>query len=66
MTALEFNPGFRLSLFDIVVLFVLGHFFYFCNITRMSRIPKLIWTVCYCFLSKLDPNLKAWFERDRG
>lgn len=65
----EFNPGFRLSSFDLaviilglagawylrnvsiefslIILFVLGHFFYFCNISRMSRVPELIWAACF-------------------
>lgn len=86
-----------------ILLFVIGHFFYFCNITRMSRIPELIWAVCFVALcgagvtygivtlneafiialiltvvltvielrkpsyhgvlwSKVNPNLKEWFE----
>ncbi|GAA6136811.1 hypothetical protein NBRC116583_05580 [Arenicella sp. 4NH20-0111] len=65
----DFNPGFRLSIFDLaviilglagawylrdisnefslVILFVLGHFFYFCNISRMSRMPEIIWAICF-------------------
>lgn len=121
----EFNPGFRLSSFDLaviilglagawylrnvsiefslIILFVLGHFFYFCNISRMSRVPELIWAACFVILygvgvlygivtvtevfvisfiitivltvlearkpsyhgvlwSKINPNLKAWYE----
>jgi hypothetical protein len=27
----------------LLVLFVAGHFFLFCNVIRMSRIPELIW-----------------------
>ena len=64
-TSMNFRPGFRISIIDILVLvagalsaiyyyafsqvvslviiFVIGHFFIFCNITRMSRIPELIW-----------------------
>ncbi len=33
-----------------ILLFVVCHFFYFCNITRMSRIPELIWAVCFVAL----------------
>lgn len=62
---MKFNPGFRISRFDIavivtalatavwlygysekfsfMVLFVVAHFFLFCNVVRMSRIPELIW-----------------------
>ncbi len=68
----KFNPGFRLSLLDVIVLilgcvlayylreinvnmscivlFVVGHFFYFCNVVRMSRIPELIWASCFVLL----------------
>lgn len=28
---------------SLIVLFVVCHFFLFCNIIRMSRIPELIW-----------------------
>lgn len=76
MNKAEFNPGFRLSVFDIAILisgllgaqfvriigidlsymllFVVGHFFYFCNVTRMSRIPKLVWAVCFVVLCGVD------------
>ena len=72
---MKFNPGFRLSIVDIVFLstatiasvylytfakplsyivaFVVGHFFLFCNITRMSRLPELIWAVVFTALSLL-------------
>ena len=126
MNQVVFNPGFRLSFFDILILvagllgawflktieidlsyillFVVGHFFYFCNITRMSRIPELVWAACFIIISefgvsnnivslgqsflialiitiiltvlelrkpsyhgvlwsKINPNLKEWFER---
>jgi len=33
-----------------ILIFVVGHFFYFCNITRMSRISELIWAVCFVAL----------------
>lgn len=70
---MEFNPGFRLSRLDIVVLiaavaaavflfqplplaamiilFVVGHFFLFCNVLRMSRVPELIWSGAFVLLS---------------
>jgi len=72
MKSTEFKPGFRLSIFDIIILatgfsgawylkyvaielscillFVVSHFFYFCNITRMSRMPELIWAVYFVIL----------------
>jgi predicted membrane protein len=31
------------GLFSFIVLFVVAHFFLFCNVTRMSRIPELVW-----------------------
>lgn len=68
----EFNPGFRLSKLDVLILvvsavaafflwdvssqfstvivFVVLHFFYFCNITRMSRVPELIWAASFVLL----------------
>jgi len=70
---MEFNPGFRLSKIDLlvlllgisvsaglyssiplaafIILFVIGHFFLFCNIIRMSRILELIWTASFLFLA---------------
>lgn len=29
--------------YSVLVIFVILHFFLFCNIVRMSRIPELIW-----------------------
>ena len=64
-----FQPGFRFSRFDglilvaggsiaagtalwlplagAVVAFVLGHFFLFCNVFRIARIPELIWATVF-------------------
>jgi len=72
---MEFKPGFRLSIIDIVVIitailasvylftfakplsyivaFVVGHFFLFCNVTRMSRLPELIWAGVFTVLAVL-------------
>ena len=36
--------------FSLIILFVVGHFFIFCNITRMSRIPELIWAASFLVL----------------
>ena len=79
-----FDPGFRLSLIDILVLlsgaggawvlyphnpnlsigvaFVVAHFFLFCNIIRMSRIPELIWAFSFIMLSWLSLQFEflAW------
>lgn len=30
-------------LYSVLVVFIILHFFLFCNIVRMSRIPELIW-----------------------
>lgn len=32
---------------SFIILFVVGHFFLFCNIVRMSRIPELIWAISF-------------------
>ena len=84
MTSREFNPGFRLSTIDVVVLlcgisgsfflssisteisfiiaFVVGHFFLFCNVFRISRVPELVWAgtftgLTYCTITYSTP---AW------
>ena len=33
------------------ILFVVAHFFLFCNVVRMSRIPELIWASHFVLLS---------------
>ena len=38
---------------SIIVLFVLGHFFLFCNVFRISRPPELFWAAVFIFLSML-------------
>ena len=70
---MNFKPGFRLSIFDAIILFiggtgaiylagvevtasfiiifVIGHFFLFCNVFRISRPPELIWAVTFVSLS---------------
>jgi hypothetical protein len=70
---MQFNPGFRLSIIDLIVLllgissaivfynimpiasfvliFVVGHFFLFCNVVRMSRLPELIWASSFLLLA---------------
>ncbi|MBF0264216.1 MAG: hypothetical protein HQL46_03025 [Gammaproteobacteria bacterium] len=70
---MKFQPGFRLSKLDIMVIvigivlsftlykdlpvasymivFVVGHFFLFCNVFRLSRIPELIWAGSFLLLS---------------
>jgi hypothetical protein len=70
-----FQPGFRISVFDglvlalgvlgsvltwprawwlgFVIAFVLGHFFLFCNVFRISRALELIWAVVFILLTRL-------------
>ena len=65
----SFQPGFRCSIFDALILatgllgafwlrshgpwlgfviaFVVGHFFLFCNVFRISRVLELVWTTIY-------------------
>ncbi len=38
------------SKFSTVIVFVVLHFFYFCNITRMSRVPELIWAAGFVLI----------------
>ena len=35
---------------SLIILFVIGHFFLFCNITRMARTLELIWAVSFLAL----------------
>lgn len=34
-------------LISFIILFVVGHFFLFCNVVRMSRFPELIWAISF-------------------
>lgn len=43
--------------FSFIVLFVVAHFFLFCNVTRMSRIPELVWAGI--FVLNASSSLKA-------
>ena len=36
-----------------IIAFVVGHFFLFCNISRMSRLPELVWAVVFIVVSIL-------------
>lgn len=69
----QFQPGFRISTLDIlvlvigigsavavwqaiwwvgfVILFVLAHFFLFCNVFRVSRVPELVWACLFVLLA---------------
>jgi predicted membrane protein len=46
-----------------IILFVVAHFFLFCNITRMSRIPELIWASLFIVLTVLSIRFELfpWF-----
>lgn len=48
------------SLLSYVILFVVFHFFLFCNLVRMSRIPELIWTACFLLLSTASIKLNLF------
>jgi len=37
-----------------LIAFVVGHFFLFCNVTRMSRIPEIIWAIFFTALAALS------------
>lgn len=73
MNEAHFRPGFRLSVFDGVILlagligglvvgrqawwagatvgFVVLHFFLFCNVFRIPRVPELIWATVFVLLA---------------
>ena len=48
----------------VVVAFVLGHFFLFCNVFRIARVPELIWAAIFFALATLamfsDHPLRMW------
>jgi hypothetical protein len=50
------------SVITFLVLFVVGHFFLFCNIIRMSRPSELIWSGIFLALSSasLLKGLPSW------
>ncbi|EJB8455035.1 hypothetical protein MW332_004890 [Vibrio parahaemolyticus] len=39
---------------SLVVVFVIGHFFLFCNVFRFSRAPELIWAAVFVTLVGLS------------
>ncbi len=49
-------------LFGFLVGFVVGHFFLFCNVFRISRPPELIWAAVFTALSgaTLVTGLPGW------
>jgi hypothetical protein len=50
------------SVITFLVLFVVGHFFLFCNIIRMSRSSELIWSGIFLALSSasLLKGIPSW------
>lgn len=48
---------------SFVVLFVVAHFFLFCNIVRMSRIPELIWGAIFspACISSMRYGFPPWY-----
>ena len=48
---------------SFIVFFVIGHFFLFCNVFRVSRIPELIWAGVFLVLSMLTikTGIPGWF-----
>jgi len=85
-----FAPGFRISVWDAVVLcggalgawwlyriewwigvllaWVVGHFFLFCNVFRISRGPELIWAAVFVLLcaSRLLFHVPGWMATFLG
>lgn len=45
--------------YSILVIFVVFHFFLFCNIIRMSRIPELIWSALFLCIFYLHLELSV-------
>ncbi len=43
--------GFQVFWAGAVIGFVVGHFFLFCNVFRISRKPELIWAAVFILLS---------------
>lgn len=50
------------SMISFAILFVTGHFFLFCNVFRLSRLPELIWSVSFVTLSTVTSisNAPSW------
>ena len=46
-------------LYSALVVFVILHFFLFCNVVRMSRIPELIWASFFLFIFYLHLKLSV-------
>lgn len=45
--------------YAILVGFIVLHFFLFCNVVRMSRVPEIIWSVVFICLFYCQLNFSA-------
>ena len=36
--------------YSVLIGFIVLHFFFFCNIVRMSRVPELVWAISFLIL----------------
>ena len=36
--------------YSVLIGFIVLHFFFFCNIVRMSRVPELVWAISFLVL----------------
>ncbi len=43
--------GLVASYAGLVIVFVVGHFFLFCNVFRVSRLPEVAWAIIFIGLS---------------
>lgn len=79
----KFNPGFRLSFLDVlvltisvfgalkiyeisvymsfIILFVVGHFFVFCNVVRINWKSEIVWASFFVFLGVLKVSIELHF-----
>ena len=49
--------------FSVAIIFVVGHFFLFCNVFRLSRKPELIWAAIFVLLALAHQflGITPWF-----
>lgn len=45
------------KVFSYIIGIIVSHYFLFCNITRMSRVPELIWASSFIILCTLSLQL---------
>ncbi len=50
--------------YTFIILFVVSHFFLFCNVLRVSRPPELIWASLFVILgfSVKIPGILSWYH----